>query len=63
VGTLAITGGTGRFKGATGTLKATGVFLSLYPASSFLGGGKAPLQVAAYYVIDGTVSFTIGLSR
>jgi hypothetical protein len=59
-GTLTITGGTGRFKGAAGTLKATGVFLSLYPASSFLAGGTAPAQVAAYYVIDGTVSFAGG---
>jgi hypothetical protein len=56
-GTLTITGGTGRFKGATGSLKASGVFLSLYPANSFLGGKTAPLQVAAQYVFDGTVSF------
>jgi hypothetical protein len=56
-GTLTITGGTGRFKGATGSLNASGVFLSLYPANSFLGGKTAPLQVAAQYVIDGAVSF------
>jgi hypothetical protein len=55
-GTLTVTGGTGRFKGATGTLKATGVFLSLSPASSFLAGGTSPLQVAAYYLIDGAIS-------
>jgi hypothetical protein len=62
-GTLVITGGTGRFKGATGTLKATGVFLTLYPASSFLGGTMAPVQVAANYVIDGTVSFAAGFFK
>jgi hypothetical protein len=56
-GNLTITGGTGRFKGATGTLKASAVFLSLYPANSFLVSGTAPLQVAANYVVDGNVSF------
>ena len=56
-GSLTITGGTGRFSGATGTLKMTAVFLSLYPANSFVGGGAAPLQVAANYIVDGTVSF------
>jgi hypothetical protein len=33
-GSLTVTGGTGRFSGATGTLKMTGLFLSLYPANS-----------------------------
>jgi hypothetical protein len=61
-GTLTITGGTGRFRGATGTLNATGVFLGLYASNSFLGGGKAPLQVAADYVIDGTVSLATWFS-
>jgi hypothetical protein len=56
-GSLTITGGTGQFNGATGTLKMTAVFLSLYPANSFLGGGTAPLQVVANYVVDGIVSF------
>jgi hypothetical protein len=56
-GNLTITGGTGRFSGATGTLKTTAVFLNLYAANSFLGGGTAPLQVVANYVVDGTVSF------
>jgi hypothetical protein len=56
-GTLTITGGTGRFKGATGTLKTTAAFLNLYPANSFLGGGAAPLQVVANYLVDGIVSF------
>jgi len=59
-GTLTITGGTGRFKGATGSLKASGVFLSLYPQNSFLGGKTAPLQVAAQYVMDGTVTLSFG---
>ena len=49
--------GTVRFSGATGTLKATAVFLNLYPANSFLGGGTAPLQVVANYIVDGAVSF------
>jgi hypothetical protein len=56
-GSLTITGGTGRFSGATGTLKMTAVFLSLYPANSFLAGGTTPLQVVANYVVDGIVSF------
>jgi hypothetical protein len=56
-GSLTITGGTGRFSGATGTLKMTAVFLNLYPANSFLAGGTAPLQVVANYVVDGIVSF------
>lgn len=55
-GTLTFTGGTGRFQGAAGTAKFTAVFLALYPHSSFLGGGSSPLQVAAYYVIEGRVS-------
>jgi hypothetical protein len=56
-GNLTITGGTGRFSGATGILKTTALFLNLYPANSFLGGGAAPLQVVANYIVDGTVSF------
>jgi hypothetical protein len=56
-GNLTITGGTGQFSGASGILKTTAVFLNLYPANSFLGGGTAPLQVAAHYVLNGTVSF------
>ena len=56
-GNLTITGGTGRFSGATGSLKTTALFVSLDPANSFLGGGAAPLQVVANYIIDGTVSF------
>jgi hypothetical protein len=56
-GTLKITGGTGLFKGATGTLNMSATFLNLYPANSFLGGGVAPLPVVANYLVDGTVSF------
>ncbi|MBV8841476.1 MAG: hypothetical protein JO307_01585 [Bryobacterales bacterium] len=56
-GNLTITGGTGRFEGATGTLKASAVFLSQYPANSFFVSGPAPLQVTANYVVDGNVSF------
>jgi hypothetical protein len=55
-GTLTFTGGTGRFKGATGSAKFTAVFLAIYPQSSFLGGTLSPLQVSAYYVIEGSVS-------
>jgi len=55
-GSLKITGGTGRFTGASGTLNLVGLFLSLYPANSFLGGGKGPLQVVANYMVDGIVS-------
>lgn len=39
-GNLTITGGTGRFKGATGTLKASAVFLSLYPQTPFLSAER-----------------------
>ncbi|SPE39079.1 exported hypothetical protein [Candidatus Sulfopaludibacter sp. SbA3] len=41
-GTLTITGGTGRFKGARGTVKFTGAFSNIETAS---------------YLFDGTVSF------
>ena len=55
-GTLTFTGGTGRFQGATGSAKFTAVFLAIYPHSSFLGGASSPLQVSAYYTIEGRVS-------
>jgi hypothetical protein len=54
-GTLIFTGGTGRFQGASGSAKFTAVFLGIYPLSSFIGGTPAPLQVMAYYVIQGNV--------
>jgi len=53
--TLTFTGGTGRFRGATGSAKVTGVFSSFYPASSFVGGTSNPLQGVAFYSVDGTV--------
>ena len=54
-GTLTFTGGTGRFEGSSGSAKFTAVFDSVYPASSFVGGTTAPLQVMAFYSVDGTV--------
>jgi hypothetical protein len=56
-GTITFTGGTGRFKNATGSAKVNGSFLGLYPGNSFAGGGTGPLQVLASYTIDGIVSF------
>jgi hypothetical protein len=56
-GTLTFTGGTGRLKGAKGSAKIIGVFLNLYPGNSFLGGGTGPLQVAAQYIVEGTITF------
>jgi hypothetical protein len=57
-GTLTFTGGTGRFKGATGTANFTAVFDGFYPASSFVGGGTAPLQGMAFYLVEGKVSIS-----
>jgi hypothetical protein len=54
-GTLTFTGGTGHFQDASGSARFEGVFLGIYPASSFIGGTSAPLQVSAYYVIEGNV--------
>jgi len=55
-GTLTFTGGTGRFQGASGGATFTATFLGLYPLSSFIGGTSSPLQVSAYYVIEGRLS-------
>lgn len=56
-GTLTITGGTGRFKGATGSATFTAIFDNFYAASSFAGGtGSAPLQGMAYYMVQGKIS-------
>jgi hypothetical protein len=56
-GTLTFTGGTGRFRDARGSAHFTAVFSETYPASSFAGGTTtAPLQVMAFYSIEGTVS-------
>jgi hypothetical protein len=56
-GTLTFTGGTGRFKNASGNAVLTAVFANFYPASSFAGGGPAnvPLQGLAFYEIEGTI--------
>ena len=59
-GTLIFTGGTGRFQGGSGTATFTGTFLGLYPQSSFIGGTSSPLQVSAYYVIQGRISLRGG---
>jgi hypothetical protein len=56
-GTLTFTGGTGRFQGASGVGTFTATFLGLYPHNSFIGGTSSPLQVSAYYVIEGRVTF------
>lgn len=56
-GTLTFTGGTGRFRDARGSAHFTAVFSVTYPASSFAGGTTtAPLQVMAFYSVEGTVS-------
>ena len=55
-GTLTFTGGTGRFRGASGSAHLTAVFDRFYPLSSFLGGTPAPVQGMAFYVIEGSVS-------
>jgi hypothetical protein len=48
-GTLAFTGGTGRYSGASGTAHFTAVFAGFYP---FLG---APVQGMAFYLVEGAV--------
>ena len=55
-GTLTFTGGTGRFLGATGSAKFTGVFVGLYPPLTIFGGGTIPyIQGMAFYLVEGTV--------
>jgi hypothetical protein len=57
-GTLTITGGTGRFAGAKGTLNFTVAFLLEYPGPSFAGGPPAPLAyVSAFYTLEGNLAF------
>jgi hypothetical protein len=58
LGTLTFTGGTGRFKNATGSGTFTSVNSVFYVASSFAGGGPAtaPIQGTAYYEIEGTIN-------
>jgi len=56
-GTLTFTGGTGRFRNASGSATLTAVFDQFYPASSFAGGtGTAPLQGMAFYLVKGRIS-------
>lgn len=57
-GTLTFTGGTGRFKNATGSATWSAMNDLFYPASSFAGGGPAtaPTQGMAFYMIDGKIN-------
>jgi len=60
-GTLTITGGTGRFQGASGKVDFSALFLALYPGSSFAGGPPKPLlYVSAFYTLEGTLSLPFG---
>jgi hypothetical protein len=55
-GTLAFTGGTGKFRNARGNGTWTAVFDNFYIASSSFGGGPAvPLQGMAFYEIEGKI--------
>jgi hypothetical protein len=56
VGMLVFTGGTGRFKGATGSAKITSKVAAFYPQLTILAGGSAPPQGMAFHVIEGTLS-------
>lgn len=46
----------GDFEDAVGSAKFTAVFDVIYPASSFAGGTSAPLQLTAFYSVEGTVN-------
>ena len=56
-GTLAFTGGTGRFKNASGSAVWTAQAVVFYVASSWAGGGPAtaPVQGMAFYEMEGTI--------
>jgi hypothetical protein len=56
-GTLTFTGGTGRFKNASGTAVWTAQAAAFYVANSWAGGGPvtAPIQGMAFYLIDGRI--------
>jgi hypothetical protein len=56
-GRLVFTGGTGRFKGATGSAKFTATFANFYPELTILAGASAPVQGMAFYVFEGMLSF------
>jgi hypothetical protein len=56
-GGLTFTGGTGRFKNASGSATFSAIFNRYYPGNSFAGGGPAdvPVQGMAFYEIEGTI--------
>jgi hypothetical protein len=56
-GGLTFTGGTGRFKNASGSATFAAIFDAFYVGSSFAGGGPAnvPVQGMAFYEIEGTI--------
>jgi hypothetical protein len=56
-GGLTFTGGTGRFKNASGSATFSAIFNRYYPGNSFAGGGPAnvPVQGMAFYEIEGTL--------
>jgi hypothetical protein len=56
-GTLTFTGGTGRFKNASGSAVWTAESVVFYVANSWAGGGPAtaPIQGMAFYEIEGTI--------
>lgn len=56
-GTLTFTGGTGRFRNASGSATWTSVNSVFYIASSFAGGGpaNAPIQGMAFYELEGSI--------
>jgi hypothetical protein len=56
-GTLVFTGGTGRFKSATGSAKFTATFATFYPELTILAGASAPAQGMAFYLFEGTLLF------
>ena len=56
-GMLVFTGGTGGFKGATGSAKFTATFATFYPELTILAGASEPVQGIAFYVFEGTLSF------
>jgi hypothetical protein len=56
VGMLTITGGTGGFQGAGGTLNFSLEYLAQYPGNPFTGGPPKPLlYISAFYILEGNV--------
>jgi hypothetical protein len=63
-GTLTITGGTGRFQEASGTVNFTLEYVAQYPGPSFTGGPPKPLlYISALYTLQGTLSIPFGPGR